>query len=100
MTEIRYIDGFMPLLSTALACLATIRSKIGLLLEGKNIEKVITKKTEGIDLGEKVESQKTEEKPEFKSLFDDLVGGKTAAPLIVQEESSDEEIIIVPRRKK
>ena len=88
----------MPLLSTALACLATIRSKIGLLLDGKQIEKVISKKTERIDLGERIDTQKTEEKSEFKSLFDDLVGGKPA--MIVQDESSDEEIIIVPRRKK
>ena len=98
MTEIRYIDGFMPLLSTALACLATIHSKIGLLLDGKTVEKVIAEKTERIDLGEKVDSKKFEEKTEFTSLFDNLVG-KTAAPIIVQEDSSDEEIIIVPRRK-
>ena len=84
-------------LATALTCLSAIRSKIQLILSGKTKETKVTKKEEkNIDQGTTV-NRPVEAKPEFTSLFNDLLGVKPAQP-VQNDSSEDEEIIIVPRR--
>ena len=85
-------------LATALTCLSAIRSKIQLILSGKTKATKVTKKEEkNIDQGTTV-NRPVEAKPEFTSLFNDLMGVKPAQPVQNDSSSEDEEIIIVPRR--